>query len=135
LSKKKSCSPAVKMNSPPQSAHVNKRSTNSIAASPDLRDRLKTQWNSLQVSVSNRPAVMMVRRPGGPAKRRKQYSKTAAEARMPAAFASRKRESIAGIFFTDGPFSLERAILSGAFIFSPAPCGPSCDFVCERALL
>ena len=34
LSKKKSCSPAVKMNSPPQSAHVKSRSTNSIAASP-----------------------------------------------------------------------------------------------------
>jgi len=34
LSKKKSCSPAVKMNSPPQSAQVNSRSTNSITASP-----------------------------------------------------------------------------------------------------
>jgi hypothetical protein len=37
LSKKKSCSPAVKMNSPPQSAQVNSRSRNSIAASPVLR--------------------------------------------------------------------------------------------------
>src|SRR6185503_18876441 len=34
LSKKKSCSPAVKMNSPPQSAHVKSRSTNSMAATP-----------------------------------------------------------------------------------------------------
>src|SRR6185312_385766 len=39
LSKKKSCSPAVKMNSPPQSAQVNSRSTNSIAASPVLRKK------------------------------------------------------------------------------------------------
>jgi hypothetical protein len=40
LSKKKSCSPAVKMNSPPQSAQVKSRSTNSIAASPVLRKRV-----------------------------------------------------------------------------------------------
>jgi hypothetical protein len=36
----------VKMNSPPQSAQVNKRSTNSIAASPGMRDRLDSSWNS-----------------------------------------------------------------------------------------
>jgi hypothetical protein len=39
LSKKKSCSPAVKMNSPPQSAQVKILSTNSIAASPVLRKK------------------------------------------------------------------------------------------------
>src|SRR6202051_4206537 len=37
LSKKKSCSPAVKKNSPPQSAHVKSLSMNSIAASPVLQ--------------------------------------------------------------------------------------------------
>src|SRR5215475_1066044 len=44
LSKKKSCSPAVKMNSPPQSAQVSNRSTNSIAASPVSRDKLSGSW-------------------------------------------------------------------------------------------
>jgi hypothetical protein len=34
LSKKKSCSPAVKMNSPPQSAQVKSRSRNSIPLLP-----------------------------------------------------------------------------------------------------
>src|ERR1700722_12463231 len=34
LSKKKSCSPAVKMNSPPQSAQVNSRSRNSMPLLP-----------------------------------------------------------------------------------------------------
>jgi hypothetical protein len=37
LSKKNSCSPAVKINSPPQSVQVKSRSTNSIAASPVVR--------------------------------------------------------------------------------------------------
>ena len=36
LSKKKSCSPAVKINSPPQSAHVKSRSRNSIPRLPLL---------------------------------------------------------------------------------------------------
>ncbi len=37
LSKKKSCSPAVKMNSPPQSTQVKILSTNSMAATPVVR--------------------------------------------------------------------------------------------------
>src|SRR5277367_5142068 len=37
LSKKKSCSPAVKMNSPPQSAQVNSRSRNSMPLLPCYR--------------------------------------------------------------------------------------------------
>jgi len=49
LSKKKSCSPAVKMNSPPQSAQVNILSTNSIAASPDLPGRVTTPWKSCRL--------------------------------------------------------------------------------------
>jgi hypothetical protein len=79
LSKKKSCSPAVKMNSPPQSAQVNNRSTNSIAASPDLRDRLKTHGIPCRFPVSNHPAVVMVRMPGGTAIGRKQCNSTAAK--------------------------------------------------------
>ena len=40
LSRKNSCSPAVKMNSPPQSAHVKSRSTNSIPLLPSLRKKM-----------------------------------------------------------------------------------------------
>src|ERR1700722_6143265 len=39
LSKKKSCSPAVKMNSPPQSAQVNSRSRNSMPLLPSYGGR------------------------------------------------------------------------------------------------
>jgi hypothetical protein len=39
LSKKKSCSPAVKTNSLPQSQHFKSLSTNSISPSPILRDK------------------------------------------------------------------------------------------------
>src|SRR3984957_18110574 len=38
LSKKKSCSPAVKINSPPQSAQANSRSTNSIQLLPYYKE-------------------------------------------------------------------------------------------------
>ncbi len=50
LSKKKSCSPAVKMNSLPQSAQVSNRSRNSIAASPGMRDRAIIQRNPYRLS-------------------------------------------------------------------------------------
>ncbi len=53
LSKKKSCSPAVKMNCPPQSAHVSMRSTNSMGLPPNKREtraRVKSRgiWKRME---------------------------------------------------------------------------------------
>jgi hypothetical protein len=71
LSKKKSCSPAVKINSPPQSVQVKSRSTNSIAASPVVRKGWLPEIHVVQKSAGAQPRWSFLTRSGpGAAKSR-----------------------------------------------------------------
>src|ERR1700684_2948226 len=66
LSKKKSCSPAVKMNSPPQSVQVKSLSTNSIATSPVVRKGWLSAIHAVQWSLQMPTSMVFpyFRRPG-----------------------------------------------------------------------